>query len=111
MATEQASETAEGAVSCDHDDFQGEMKFARLRDDAGDPSGYSVDITAHCGKCGAPIYWIGLPAGYSPTQPMVSVDGKEMRAPFVMVAGAMQFGSAPAVMQKIDVSIVRAKKD
>lgn len=45
--------------------------------------GFSADVKINCADCGMPFEFIGLPAGISATnsKPMVSMDGKELRAP------------------------------
>lgn len=97
-------------VACEHEEFVGDMKFNRIRGDDGNIIGYSCDISGKCAKCGAHAYWIGLPGGLAPDQPMVSADGTEMRAPFSMAKDVVQFGSSSAIQQKIEVSVVRAPR-
>lgn len=43
--------------------------------------GYSADIRVRCAQCDEPFRWIGAPAGLLPTQPCVSIDETELRAP------------------------------
>ena len=42
---------------------------------------YSADLKIHCTQCGQPMEFIGVPGGYSPMQPMVSIDFTELRIP------------------------------
>lgn len=65
---------------CDHKNFTTQVNTTRLTD-KGNVTGYTTDITIHCSDCLKPFQWIGVPMGYSAGQPMVSVDGLELRAP------------------------------
>lgn len=67
---------------CEHFNFESHARIGRLTDDEGGPvTGYSADIRIKCSDCGHPFTWVGVPFGYSPAQPMVSVDGQQLRAP------------------------------
>jgi hypothetical protein len=70
-------------MSCDHQNFEAKVSVGRLAaDDAGTKIvGFSADITVKCRDCELPFEFIGLPMGYSPLQPMCSVDGTEARMP------------------------------
>lgn len=72
-------------MSCKHLSFQASVSVCRLTDDS-DPEkvvGFASDIRINCNDCGMPFEFIGLPSGVSITnsKPMVSIDGKELRAP------------------------------
>jgi hypothetical protein len=86
------------------------MAFTRLREGDGSIIDYTVDITAKCKQCGAPVYWIGLPGGWSPAEPRVNADGTEMRAPFAMIPNIMKSVDQASVMQRVEVEIVRAPR-
>lgn len=66
---------------CEHSKFNAEVKTVRLTDDDGKITGYTTDITISCAECFKPFRWVGVPMGYSVNQPMVSIDGLELRAP------------------------------
>lgn len=42
---------------------------------------FCVDVRIRCVECGIDFRFTGLPSGVHPTQPMVSIDGTELRAP------------------------------
>lgn len=68
---------------CDHKNFTANVSVTRLTDsdDETKVTGYTTDITVHCAECFKPFEWIGLPGGYSPSQPMVDFDRVTLRAP------------------------------
>ena len=69
-------------VECEHLNFGARIAVNRLSDtDDGPVTGYAADITICCADCGLPFWFLGLPAGYSPQQPMTNVLGTELRAP------------------------------
>ena len=70
---------------CDHKNFRAAVDVCRLTADT-DPElivGFVADVKINCAECGMPFEFIGLPTGLSVTnsRPMVSMDGKELRAP------------------------------
>ncbi len=68
--------------NCEHYRFRCECKVNRLTHYEGGPvTGYSADISIRCADCHQQFAFQGCPIGYSPNQPMVSVDGLELRAP------------------------------
>lgn len=74
--------TIEQANACDHPEFVVDATVARLSKTEGGPiTAFTVDVTVKCAKCNAPFRWLGLSAGSSPSHPMTSVDGRELRAP------------------------------
>jgi hypothetical protein len=108
---DQPAVAREGSVSeCPHEEFEGNMAFTRLREGDGSIIDYSVDITAKCKQCGALVYWIGLPGGWSPSEPRVNHDGTELRAPFAMIPNIMKASDQASVMQRVEVEIVRANR-
>jgi hypothetical protein len=68
---------------CDHRNFKAEVQVGRLTDsnDESKVTGYTADIQIHCADCFMPFQFIGVPGGYSPSQPMVNFDSTELRAP------------------------------
>lgn len=70
---------------CDHQNFHANVSIARLAaDDSGEKIvGFSAGVTIRCVDCGTPFEFVGLPMGYSPMQPMCSVDGYEARMPIM----------------------------
>lgn len=70
---------------CDHKNFKAQVDVTRLTDDSGKVTGYTSDITVHCADCFKPFRWVGVPMGYSPNSPMVSIDGTELRAPITPI--------------------------
>jgi hypothetical protein len=108
---DQPTVAGEGSVSeCEHEEFEGDMKFTRLREGDGTQIDYTVDIRAKCKQCGRQVFWLGLPGGYSPVEPRVNVDSTEMRAPFAMIPGIMRSSDQASVTQRVEVEIVRAQR-
>lgn len=69
-------------IDCQHQDFHCDAKIGRLMHDEGGPvTGYVADIKVHCVSCGMQFRFIGLPAGAHHSEPRVSIDGTELRAP------------------------------
>ena len=42
---------------------------------------WSLELKLSCEECGEPFRFLGLPAGISFTEPMIGVDGLELRVP------------------------------
>lgn len=71
-------------MTCVHFGFLATGDVNRLTDSDGGPvTGYAADIRIKCADCGLPFVFVGVPFGSSPNQPMVSVDGQELRAPLI----------------------------
>ena len=69
-------------AACTHNDFRASCGIARLSEIEGGPiTGYSVSVTVVCTECGLPFRFIGVNAGNHFSEPRVSVDGTELRAP------------------------------
>ena len=69
-------------AACEHMNFRCEASIGRLSQVEGGPiTGYCADVRISCTECGVPFRWIGLAAGNHPSQPRVSIDGTELRAP------------------------------
>jgi len=66
---------------CKHETFQCDCKVGRLHKD-GHPeeiTEWRLDVTVHCTRCFKPFVFIGLPGGYHPDKPTVSIEGLEAR--------------------------------
>jgi hypothetical protein len=70
---------------CDHKNFLAAVDVCRLTadTDSNNVVGFAVDVKINCAECGMPFEFIGLPVGISAmnSKPMISMDGKELRAP------------------------------
>jgi hypothetical protein len=76
-------------MSCKHENFRIDVNVGRIiaskerpmemvsMDE--EPAYYSADLRIKCMDCGEPFEWVGLPNGFSPYQPTVSIDGQELR--------------------------------
>ncbi len=62
---------------CDHKEFQGHVTVNRLED----RGLFMADVQVRCVQCKTRFRWLGLPRGLSFSQPMISVDGFELRGP------------------------------
>lgn len=68
---------------CKHMNFECRASIGRLTADQ-DPElvvGYVADVQVICADCGLPFEWMGIPEGVSNSQPRVSFDMTELRAP------------------------------
>lgn len=66
---------------CKHERFQVKGKVGRLHPD-GEPDNiteWRLDVEVHCLGCMMPFLFVGLPGGYSPTYPTVSVEETKAR--------------------------------
>ncbi len=72
----------ERPANCAHENFQANVGVHRLSDEPDGPiNRYSADITIKCRDCGEPFQFIGVKAGLSFAEPMVGIDGEELRCP------------------------------
>lgn len=62
---------------CDHKGFVAYVAVNRLED----TGRFSADVKIHCIDCKEPFRFLGLKAGSSPYEPLVSIDGLEARMP------------------------------
>jgi len=68
-------------MTCDHLQFESACLVNRLTDEeGGPPTGYTIDVLVRCADCGEPFTFLG-PVGVSTSEPRVSADGLELRAP------------------------------
>ena len=69
-------------LKCLHANFKVVANVGRiLHDEKEPPAYYSVDIWLTCNDCQEPFVWHGLPNGFSPYRPTVSLDGHELHVP------------------------------
>jgi hypothetical protein len=67
---------------CEHESFEADVAVNRHTEvDDGPVIAYSVDLTVRCAVCLAPFCFRGPAVGVSQMEPMVSLDGTELRAP------------------------------
>lgn len=68
---------------CKHFSFITEAAISRITKSERDDTviGYSADIRISCADCGQKFVFLGMPGGYSPSQPMCSFDRLEARLP------------------------------
>lgn len=86
--------TADPDRACEHGTFEASVIVNRVRRSDDDPEviGYSADVAVRCTDCDEPFRWTGLQSGVSPTKPMCSIDGTEMRAPLRPASADPDFG-------------------
>ena len=79
-------------IGCAHMNFHADVVVGRIQAGESDATiiGYSADVCIKCADCGLPFEFVGLPMGYSPIQPMCSVDGQEARMPIMPHGVAMR---------------------
>jgi hypothetical protein len=68
-------------MKCTHEKLEANANCYRLTNKQGEVTNYMTDFTVHCAICGTKFRFIGAPMGVSSSQPMVSADGTELRAP------------------------------
>lgn len=79
--------------ACPHGTFEAIVAVNRITAVEGGPAtSFNADIRVECADCGEPFRWVGVPAGMSPAQPMVSVDETELRAPLRPASSDPDFG-------------------
>ncbi len=67
------------SAQCPHMQFQAAVNVARIED-----TGMKVaEIQIRCSHCGMPAQFRGVPLGVSPDHPTASIDGEEVRLPFL----------------------------
>lgn len=81
--------------ACPHETFKADVAVDRIgtaETPDGMPKAYVADIKVSCVDCDEPFRWVGVPAGLSFGQPMVSVDETELRAPLRPASSDPDFG-------------------
>lgn len=69
-------------MTCAHETFRAQVAVGRLSHQEGGPiTSYTAGITVHCAECGLPFRFIGVATGNHYSEPRVSIDGTELRAP------------------------------
>jgi hypothetical protein len=69
-------------MTCAHENFRANVAIGRLsREEGGPITGFTADVTVNCAECGLPFRFIGVAAGSHYSEPRVSIDGTELRAP------------------------------
>jgi len=75
---------------CGHVEFEASVDVQRIID----KGAFTADIRIRCRDCGAPFEFVGVAFGSSPTEPRVSIDRHELRAPIVPPGGRVPPGVA-----------------
>ena len=71
-------------MTCNHEDFRCDANVFRLSTVEGGPiTHYCAGTTIKCCQCDERFEFIGLPLGMSAYRPTVSMDGTELRVPFM----------------------------
>lgn len=78
---------------CPHLDFKANVNVGRLTNDSGAVTDFVADIKVECLHCKMPFVFKGLPVGVSMHQPMISLDGHELRAPIEPDDGTIKLPS------------------
>jgi hypothetical protein len=88
---------------CDHPNFEANVTVVRLED----VGRFTADVHVRCAECGVRFRWLGLKGGSHPSEPRVSVDEFELRAPIepdahltsLMAGSVSRFPSAADVRE------------
>lgn len=64
-------------MSCEHDEFNAEVKVARLED----TGQFVAEVKVSCAACGVPFRFLGPPTGISFSHPTVDVPATTLHAP------------------------------
>lgn len=68
--------------TCPHENFEHECKVTNVTDGEGGALLYHMlELKVRCRDCKTQFGFPGLPGGMSPSRPMVSPFGEELRAP------------------------------
>ena len=82
---------------CQHEDFRTEVSILRLsREEGGPVESFRFEAAIHCAQCGVKFRFVGMKAGLSYNEPMVSPDATELRAP-IEAAYVEEILGVPAV--------------
>lgn len=84
---------------CKHEQFRIGADIGRILKDGTDtndpeqePAYYSASIRVTCQNCGDPFEFVGLPFGFSPYRPTMSLDGREMHVSVMPAGKSVQSG-------------------
>lgn len=89
-------------TGCAHPDFEARVNVTRLSADgdaASEVHAFTADITVRCAVCGEPFGWKGPPVGLSSSEPRVSADALELRAPLMTPAEMLLAGPGHATLR------------
>ncbi len=75
---------------CVHLEFEATVNVYRITD----KEAFTAEIRISCRDCGAPFEFVGVAGGSSPSEPRVSFDRHELRAPIVPPNGRVPIGMA-----------------
>ena len=65
---------------CEHINFTADVRVGRITDgDGGEVTHFTADVSLKCADCGESFGFRGLPYGYTPGHPTVSIDHLEAR--------------------------------
>jgi len=64
-------------AACDHHICEAHVEIVNLTD----TGRFSASVRVKCSTCGEPFRFLGLKAGLSPYEPLVSIEGLEARLP------------------------------
>jgi hypothetical protein len=82
-----------GPRLCEHENFQADVEVNRLTsEEGGSVTGYSADLRIWCADCDEAFRFTGVHAGLLPSQPMCSVDEKELHIPIRPASADPDFG-------------------
>ena len=82
---------------CLHEDFRTNVSILRLsREDGGPVESFRFEAQVKCAQCGVKFRFVGMQAGLSYAEPMVSTDATELRAP-IEAAYVEEILGVPAV--------------
>ena len=69
-------------MTCQHENFVAVVAVNRITATEGGPvTHFDAAIKVRCADCGLEFEFRGVPDGYSPYGPTVSIDGKELSVP------------------------------
>lgn len=91
-------------MTCEHEDFIANVSVGRIQESEQNPVviGYAADITVACSQCGERFRWNCPTVGVLPSEPTVSVDGYELRAPLRPGSKDEDFGRGiPGVRMRV----------
>lgn len=75
-------------MNCTHNSFRSDVKVIRLADKNNPKvvTDYRAEVTISCAECEAKFGFIGLPSGYNPAEPSVSIDLSVLRLPIMQIS-------------------------
>lgn len=69
--------------NCKHTSYFAKVHVATLtnKGDMEGVVGYIADFSINCSECGQAFEFVGVPVGFSPFEPMTSIDFTQLRIP------------------------------